>query len=710
MRLPLIGAAILAVSAAAPCFAHGGRYIGPGDTVPPPGGGGGGNGAAPPPVNGPAPPGSTGGGNPGVPQPGSGGQRPGQPGGNAPVSGGGDLPPDLSVWEFWWELNKEPYLNLRATVQSGSVLTGSSDIYLGRGTELKAQRTLRPTPEQIRGEVVPALLWVLENEEQNDLLTGAMIALAKIGDVRDADGRSQFVEVLTPFLASPEQEVAETAALALGILADVRAVPTLASLMRGDRDGVKLTRGPVAFRTRSFAAYGLGLAAYDAPTNADRRSIARTLVEFLQQPDEARPDIKVGALQALGLTRIDWTDSDAPEAADDPIAAFVADRAALLAYLERRMDPVRRGPDAGFDDHRVRAQTPIAAARLLGTTRDMPAGDRDALEVRRAIAGRLLALSQNRQERVEVRQSATIALGMIGDAAADALNERIFQSLAKAAKSSADPQTEFFALMAIAQMGSRPGVGDAPRALQDEAEQILMRALANGKGQKAPWAALALGVYGNALLENDGTVGLGVRAALRERLERRKSTAERGAYAIALGLLEDRASQGLILDTLESIGSGQDGVRGHLCVALGLMGATNANDTLTTLVRTSKFRDSLLKSAAIGLGLLGDKETVPELIEMLKGAKGLSSQASIATALGTIGDTNAVSTLVEMVRDESDEQLTDTARGFACAALGITCDKEFLPWNTKIAVNTNYRANVRTLTNPAAGDGILDIL
>ena len=49
-------------------------------------------------------------------------------------------------------------------------------------------------------------------------------------------------------------------------------------------------------------------------------------------------------------------------------------------------------------------------------------------------------------------------------------------------------------------------------------------------------------------------------------------------------------------------------------------------------------------------------------------------------------------------------------RGFAAVALGITCDKEDFPWNTKIAVNAIYRANIQTMTDAETGNGILDIL
>ncbi len=56
-----------------------------------------------------------------------------------------------------------------------------------------------------------------------------------------------------------------------------------------------------------------------------------------------------------------------------------------------------------------------------------------------------------------------------------------------------------------------------------------------------------------------------------------------------------------------------------------------------------------------------------------------------------------------------DESLTDLSRAFAAVALGVVADKELLPWNSKIAVDMNYRAAVGTLTT-GAGNGILEIL
>ena len=129
------------------------------------------------------------------------------------------------------------------------------------------------------------------------------------------------------------------------------------------------------------------------------------------------------------------------------------------------------------------------------------------------------------------------------------------------------------------------------------------------------------------------------------------------------------------------------------------------NDT----VEKSKFRPDLLRQAAVALGLLGDKSAVTGLVEMLRGAKGLSAQASIASALGFIGDAGSVEPLTEMLLGKSEKKASDVARGFSAVALGIVCDKEDFPWTMKLSTNVNYRANIATLTN-TNGDGILDIL
>ncbi|MEM9803615.1 MAG: hypothetical protein AAGA20_25080, partial [Planctomycetota bacterium] len=542
--------------------------------------------------------------------PGAPGAGPSSPSG--PASGGGaDLGPDLTVWDFWWGFNKEPYLNLRQRVRSAGVTSTSDDFFLGRGQAEDAKDTLRPSPAMIRDQVVPALKKVLETERQNDIITGALIALAKIGDVTESDGESEFQQIFKKWLNNGEQEISETATLALGILADERAVPTLVDLMRDTPEGRKLIGKEVPFRTRSFAAYGLGLIGYWTSDNAVRQTIAEHLIDVIEMPRFPYPDIKVGAIAALGLVPLDW-DGEPAVVEEEGNAAIAANRASVLRYLHRRMNPDTRGEDGGIVDFRVRAHAPIAAARLLATHEgEIPA---EHQEVRSMVVDRLLELvdKNSKEDRVEVLQSATIALGMVADSATGdgdyfKRNEQILKELERISKEAADNQTEFFALIAIGEMGSRPGPGETPRGLQEDAQKVLLTSLAKGKGQKKPWAALALGVYGNALLENDGTLEQDVVSSVRDVCSKGDRPAEAGAYAISLGLMKDRAgSEELLLERLEYF-NGRDEVRGHFAVGLGLMEANASIEELNSIIEKSKFRPELLKQAAIGLGLLGDK-------------------------------------------------------------------------------------------------------
>ncbi len=712
MKNQMLVGALVAVGALclpATSFGHGGTYRGPGDTVPPGGGGGGGGGGGPasPGPSGPSAPGPSGPSTPGPASPGAPAAGPTQSG---PRSGGPVvIGQDFSIWDFWWGFNKEPYLNLRSKVRSGNVQSGGDDFFLGRGQAEQVKDTLRPTEDMIRNEVVPALKMVLEKERQNDIITGALIALAKIGDTQDADGTSEFQEIFAKFLDNGEQEISETATLALGILADDRTVPMLVSLMRDDPAGRKLIGKEVPMRTRSFAAYGLGLVGYRSSDNAVRQTIVEHLLDVLEMPDFAQPDIKVGAIASIGLIPLDWEGEAAAEEAEGN-AATAANRAALLRYLITRMNADTRGDKGGFEQFRVRCQVPIAAARLLASHEsEVPEAQ---LALRGEVIDQLLSLvaKNSKEKTVEVLQSSTIALGMIGnaetgDGAGAKQNEQIFNELKRIAKQSADNQTEFFGMMALAQMGSRPGSAGEKRGLQPSVQKELMGFLAKGKGQKKPWAAMSLGVFGNALLENDGTLESTVVSAVRDAARKGDRPAEAGAYAVSLGLMKDTSSEGLLLERLDYF-NGNDDTRGYIAVGLGLMEANSSIERLADIINKSKFRPDLLKQAAVGLGLLGDKSAVKGLVEMLRTAKGLAAQAAIASALGTIGDANSVAPLVAML---SDTTITDTARGFAAVALGIVCDKQDLPWNTAIAKNTNYRANVSTLTN-SVGTGILDIL
>jgi hypothetical protein len=199
--------------------AHGGQYRGPGDVVPP-GPGGGGNTGRPsgPTTGGPAGP-TTGGpagpatGGPAGPSTGG----PTGPGGRprGPVTGGrgASLGADLTQWAFWWEFNKDPFIRLKDEINKKGPQTGSDDFYLG--STRKSHNSLALSRKD-KLNVLATLRRAMKSTNNRDIITACMIAMAKVGVDHP---EFKLKDVFTPYLQSNNQEVRETAALALGIAA-----------------------------------------------------------------------------------------------------------------------------------------------------------------------------------------------------------------------------------------------------------------------------------------------------------------------------------------------------------------------------------------------------------------------------------------------------------------------------------------------------------
>ena len=182
---------MLALAFAATANAHGGQYRGPGSAPPPPVTPGGG------PTTGPRPESATG-----------------------------------TNWQAWWEHNKEDLLQPRGTI-AGPV-SGSDEFYLGARRPNELRGTQLPSDADRRDLIAAALQQTLRESTDRDVTTACMIGLAKVGlDVPP----SKLSELFALRLREPNQEVRETAALALGIAGLQDAWPALASLLRGDEGG-----------------------------------------------------------------------------------------------------------------------------------------------------------------------------------------------------------------------------------------------------------------------------------------------------------------------------------------------------------------------------------------------------------------------------------------------------------------------------------------
>ena len=432
-----------------------------------------------------------------------------------------------------------------------------------------------------------------------------------------------------------------------------------------------------------------------------RQEVVRVLMDVLRTDQSSARDVKVAALIALGLVKMQTFVADPVQPADgekpEPVQAHDSRTALIDAVLEYFEDE--------DNEFLVRAHAPVTLARLIEGLPDGPEQD-DLYDVyKQKVADVLLKrFGKHSKEPDEVLQSSATALGLIGDNDADKVDAAIRKSLFD--NPHKDQQIEYFTYVAVAHAAGEMGKGDDPAGKSlEETRKYLLKELTKGrKPESRAWVGLSIGVLG-AMLNDAGEGGrLGMTSELRAELAGAKNPSEVGAYAIAAGILQDEDSIPILIEKLRK--SGDDEARGYICVGLGLMNASKAIPAIEEIIEKSKYRPVLLQQAAIALGMMGDKQLVDKLIDMLLDAESLSTQASISSALGFIGDSRSIDPLVDMLEDES---ITEVARGFAAAALGIVADKEDLPWNSKIGVDLNYRASVQTL-NDQEGKGILNIL
>jgi len=571
------------------------------------------------------------------------------------------------------------------------VTTGSDDFFLGHGQQDQGPVNLAPDETTIRGTIVPALLKALRTERHNDIVTGAMLALAKIGDVDTESGESLFVKEFERFLGDPIQEIAETAAVALGVLGDERSIATLEDLLRDTPRGRALvgSEAGVATRTRAFAAFGLGQIGHHMSEAETRQRIVDVLWDVCESPKGNTRDVKVAAILSLGLVPLDPADTWPLE--EEPPAGPPTTRQAQVDYLiDFFLD--ERDPDR---KDLVRAHAPRSIVLLMEQLDD------PALKLRvvKALAPYVKKFGKGVRE---LRMSASLAYGMLGDLDGDEADALIRERLIDASADT-EPQVKRFSLIALGQVGGRPGSGAESMIGIEDVRAHLQRQITRGKTPVKPWAGLAIGVMERGQLDAGQLQSPGTMEALRTALRESRSRIPVGAYAIALGIAQDREAVPELLEKLDSMSD--DEARGHIAIGLGLIGAQEAREPIQRVVADSEYRGELLKQAAIALGLLGDKTTVGDLIDMLNGAKTLTTQAAIASALGFIGDQSSVEPLVALLEDT---ELTDAARGFAAVALGVVADREPLPFTAKFAKDINYRANTVTLTGQ--GKGLLDIL
>lgn len=683
----ITGLTVAAFAAMLPetAYAHGGQYRGPGDVVPPGPGGGGNTGRPSGPTTGgpagPSAPGPSGPATGGPAGPSTGGPA-GPAGRRGPTTGGRGTPigDDLTRWSFWWEFNKDPFIRLRDAVLQGGPKTGSDDFYLGATRKSAARDSMRPTTEDILGRILPALKKAIDSTDQKDINSSCMVAMAKIGKDHP---EFKLKDVFVPRLKTTTQEVRETAALSLGIaaIAGEDEMTLLSDLALDKGVGRDASGGSVDNRTRAFALYGLGLTANKTSNVEIKKKAFAALKEVLENKDQRDRNIKVAAINGIGILNI---------------GSSTDDEKMLLTDVVKTLEKFYMQKNSRAGQNLILAHCPPAIAKLLG--RDHPDSD----YYKQLFAADLKGTGKIKRSGNEVSQSCALALGQLCQPYNDKKDADADYSklLLKQWNGHKDVQTRNFSVLSLGWIG---GV---------ENRKALIKAFdKGGKNLEKPWCSLALGVYSHFAYEGaksrnetpDLEVMIG--ETLYDELRVCKSPDLAGALAIGLGLnryLE--ASDEMRERMLKN--QAKEEMAGYLAVGLALMDDKRAIEDIKNVVSEASRRFNLLQQSAIALGKLGDKSVAVQLQNLLTdGEPNLAKLSAISSAIGFIGDKRSIKPLTNLL---FDDKLGDLSRAFAAVALGGIADKEPLPWNSKIGVNMNYRASVETLTNSQTG--ILDIL
>ncbi|MBK7644333.1 MAG: HEAT repeat domain-containing protein [Planctomycetes bacterium] len=591
---------------------------------------------------------------------------------------GGDPASGLVSWRDWWHFNQDAFLDLRRSIQRAAVETGGD----GFGPQLRSLLNARLDEEQVRAKLAPALLKLLADESSNEIATAALVALARSGDAQPAQAKDSLVPALRARLTDSSQEVAESAALALGILGDESGLDLLASLLQDDEEARKLLGGgrSVSTRTRSFAAYSLGLLAEQAHNNRTRQRAARGLCAALGARREPPQDVQVACVIALSLDRLD------PERGQTQSAEWVSRQSLVHALLESLDAPHRRAT--------VRAHIVTALARLV-----LDAGGTLRTEVERAL---LDELRRGRALENEVSQSCVQALGLLADADADPLDVEMRAVLLRALDTT-DQATRFFALIALGEAGGHPGSGERSDEGRAQCRNALLNELVRGRSRMRPWAAIALGVQEFRVRGAGGEPSSQVRKELRDWLRAEGSPEEVGAGSIALGLAHDVEAAQLLRAKLGK--SSPTDSQGYVALALGMTGTTDALPELRAITLAARYRPWVLEPAATALALLGDRDIESQLLDALRSTQSLSTQSALARAIGQIGDARVFDPMLALAQDRG---LPGSTRAFATIALGMLGERGDLPWYVPLARDRNYIAVTPTLMG-GDGQGVLEI-
>lgn len=541
------------------------------------------------------------------------------------------------------------------------------------GTKPASTRATIQLPEAL----VPALEEAIEAGGDPRITSAALVALAKLGTQRPTARRTT---TLQNQLAATAEPIREAAALALGIAGDPDCLALLCSLALDQEAGRQATNcsAGVPLPTRVFALCGLGLLV-EPPGHSDAK--ARALEVCRQLLANTKPvdhDLANAAVLVLGMLH--------PDAQVEAEARLQASAVQLLAdHFVRPLAP---------EPLPSQAQCAPAIARLLG--RHHP----DSPRYRQWFADALRGQGASGPCSVERARACVVALGQLGvPPAADSESDpdhQLCQLLLATSRTHNDPQTRGFARIALGQIG-----GTANR-------RVLLDELGQAPKAAQSWIALALGVlvyhaYEQQLRDSGAFApDLEVGAQLFALFQSNQTPDVVGAAAVALGLSQYRAAA-VSLRAMMKQKLAQEELSGYCAVGLGWLGDGESLPALLEMLGAARRRPLLALHVATGLGEAGGEGVASRLVALLEnGGKGspVGKLANLAQAIGRIGDVRSVAELVRVLREPSCDGLV---RAFAAGALGCFGDSGARSWQSRVGGHCEYRGLGRGLVGEGVG-------
>jgi HEAT repeat protein len=515
-------------------------------------------------------------------------------------------------WEFWWEYNKEPYLQLKSKIHSKQEMSGSSAFFLGKGDKNEASTTSAPTPAQIKQKVIPAFRKFLSHNHY-EMRSTAALALGKVGEREET-------ESIIKLLGDQHKQVRESAALALGILGEPEAVPYLIHVMKDDTEGHKITkRGKIFARTRGFAALSLGLIRDE--------SAIEPLIKMIDSKESHR-DVPICSIVALGLMK---AKTAVPK---------------LINLVENpKADDFKRA----------------YAANTLGQI-----GDTAAIPT---------LLKAANDKNMHVRNSSIISLGLLTKDG-DPLAKRVISTLSNTVKKGKDPQGKNWALISLAKVGgprARTVLLETLKRGQRSTQAFAALGLAiyNQEKEKDETILSELRKTFKKVKDSSVKAGLAISlglikdkdsaGALRDIVVKGKNPSTRGYAALALGMMNQKETIPEIQKVVKKEKRKADLLR-QASIGLGLMGDKTAVPLLLELLEEAS-SDFLRGSITMAIGYIGDRQAIDPLIELMNTEKSqILTRAFAGVALGIIGESEPIPVLSKISTDINYRTQIDSIR------------------------------------------------